>query len=205
MTKTVENYRTDIRTILGDETGRRYSDSMIDMGLREALSAYRTFCPRKETVKQRVSAVEGVSVVLPGFLDPGIEVLTARNESGYWLEFGEYRTEEKVYLNCYGMENLPVAGELLTLELSCPHFIKGLDKADRTTVPDLHALTVCIGAAGYSMRIRARSVTEVFGKRPEDREALMSQANRLLTDYMNEMSRMQPAVYDPLPRGGFPV
>lgn len=203
--KTVTDYRADIRTILGDESGRRYSDSMIDMGLREALGAYRTFCPRKETVKQRVSAVDGVSVILPGFLDTGIEVLTARNGSGYWLEFGEYRTEEKVYLNCYGMQNLPAAGEMLTLELSCPHSIKDLDAAKVTTVPDLHSLTVCIGAAGYSMRIRARSVTEVFGKRPEDREALSSQANRLLTDFTKELSRMQPAVYDPLPRGDFEI
>ena len=46
---------------------------------------------------------------------------------------------------------------------------------------------VSSGAAGYAMRMRARSVTEVFGKRPEDREALSSQANRLITDYIKEL------------------
>ena len=203
--KTVEDYRRDCLTILGDAGGRRYSASMLDMGLREALGAYRMFCPRKETVKQRVSAAEGWTVTLPGFLDPGVSILTIRNEAGFWLEFAEYRTETNVYLNCYGNQNLPAVGEMLTLELSCPHFIRDLDGAQNTTVPDAHALTVCTGAAGYAMRIRARSVTEVFGKRPEDREALSSQANRLLADYLRDLGQLQPAALDPLPRGEFPV
>ena len=56
--KTVENYRADMLTILGDAGGRRYTPTMLDMGLREALRVYRSFCPRKETVTQTVKAVD---------------------------------------------------------------------------------------------------------------------------------------------------
>ena len=38
------------------------------------------------------------------------------------------------------------------------------------------------------MQIRARSVTEVFGKRPEDREALMTQADDLIKEFINELN-----------------
>lgn len=202
--KTVSDFRADMLVVLGDATGRRYSESMMDMGLREALTHYRAYCPRKETVKKRVSAVDGLSVILPGFLDAGIDILTVRDESGAWLEYGEYRTSEKVYLNCYSGD-LPVVGSMLTLELSCPHTIKDLDEAKVTTVPELHSLCLVTGATGYAMRIRARSVTEVFGKRPEDREALSHQADGLIADFTRQLSYLQPAAADPLPRGGFPI
>ena len=203
--RTIDDYRAGCLILLGDTAGRRYLPDQLDMAFREALGVYRDFCPRKETVKQKVSAVDGVSVELPPFLRADDVILTARNEAGDWLEFAVYRTAEKIFLNCYGGMNLPVPGSMLTLEISCPHWIKELDDAQYTTVPDSHALCLCTGAAGYAMRIRARSVTEVFGKRPEDREALSSQANRLLADFRKELQELQPAALDPLPRGEFPI
>lgn len=201
----ITDYRAGCRIVLGDETGRRYYDSTIDMGFREALPVYRSFCPLKTTIFQRVAAVDGVSVTLSGFLDPAAEILTVRNEAGYWLEFGEYRTEQKVYLNIYGGQDVPGVEEKLSLGLSLPHRIKGLDEARETTIPAVHEFAVIKGAAGYAMRIRARSVTEVFGKRPEDRAALMEQAEQLITEYFSDLARLQPAVHDPLPRGNFPI
>ncbi len=80
--------------------------------------------------------------------------------------------------------------DVLVMDVPVPHTIKGLGDGKVTTVPDGHALTLCGGAAGYAMRIRARSVTEVFGKRPEDREALSSQANRLIGDFENDLKKI---------------
>lgn len=202
--KTIDNYRANMLTILGDAGGRRYSPSMLDMGLREALPVYRSFCPRKETIKQSVKAVDGSSVLLPP-LPPDVEIQTARIDGGEWLEFATYQTDRWLYMNLYGFPSMPAVGTQLQLTLSCPHTIKGLDDAQQTTVPDHHAGTLIRGAAGYAMRIRARSVTEVFGKRPEDREALMNEAEQLITGYFSELAALQPAGRDPLPRGGFEI
>ena len=79
--KTVENYRADMLTILGDAGGRRYTPTMLDMGLREALRVYRSFCPRKETVTQTVKAVDGNSLLLPA-LPPDVEIQTVRIVDG---------------------------------------------------------------------------------------------------------------------------
>ena len=204
--RSVSDFRQDCLVLLGDETGRRFSDSILDMGLREALDQYRTYCPRKETIRQKILGCEGGGMmVLPGFLDPGVEILTVRDENGNWLSFSEYRNEKNVYIQLPFSSDLPAVGSVLELELSCPHTIKGLDEGKVTTVPDGHGLILCTGAAGYAMRMRARSVTEVFGKRPEDREALSSQANRLIGDFTKALAGIQPSVPDPLPRGNFPI
>ena len=184
--KTVENYRADMLTILGDAGGRRYSPSMLDMGLREALRVYRSFCPRKETVTQTVKAVDGNSLLLPA-LPPDVEIQTVRIVDGPWLEFATYQTGQWVYVNVYGYPSMPEAGTKLQLTLGCPHTIKGLDDAQQTTAADAHALTIAAGASGYAMQIRARSVTEVFGKRPEDREALMQQADQMIAAFLKQM------------------
>lgn len=188
--KTVENYRADMLTILGDAGGRRYTPSMLDMGLREALRVYRSFCPRKETVTQTVKAVDGNSLLLPA-LPPDVEIQTARIEGGEWLYFAACQMDRWLYLKPYGgFPGIVQAGTRLQLTLGCPHTIQGLDDAQQTTVPDVHALTVCTGAAGHAMRIRARSVTEVFGKRPEDRAALMDQAEKMIAAFLKQMNKI---------------
>ncbi len=48
--RTIEDYRAGCLMLLGDASGRRYTNEMLDMGFREALGVYRAFCPRKETV-----------------------------------------------------------------------------------------------------------------------------------------------------------
>ena len=188
--KTAADYRRDVLTVVGDVSGRRYAEGVLDMGIREALAVYRRFCPNKTEVRQRILSADGCTLVLAGFPDPDIEILTIRDEAGHRLNYAEYRTGEKVYISIYGSRNIPRAVSLLLLELSVPHSIKGLDGSRETTVPDGHALMICRGAAGYAMRIRARSVTEVFGKRPEDREALMNQAEQLIMEYEKEMERI---------------
>jgi len=86
--------------------------------------------------------------------------------------------------------------------------IGGLDGAAQTTIPDSLMLTVCTGAAGYAMLIRARAVTEVFGKRPEDREALTAQGESLIRDFLSELLAAAREAYlrsDPWPGKGFPI
>lgn len=187
--KTAENYRADMLTVLGDAGGRRYTPSMLDMGLREALPVYRSFCPRRETVTQTVKAVDGNSLLLPP-MRPGVEIQTARIEGGEWLEFSTYQTDRWLYMKLYGFPSMAGAGTQLLMTLGVPHTIRDLDGAAQTTVPDAHAGTVVKGAAGYAMRIRARSVTEVFGKRPEDRAALMNEAEKILDEFRQELKEI---------------
>ncbi len=188
--RTIDDYRAGCLVMLGDAAGRRYTNSMLDMGLREALPVYRSFCPRRETITQTVKEVEGNSLLLPP-MPPGMEIQTVRVAGGEWFDFSVYQTDRWLYVlktSTYGA--LPPAGTQLQLTLSVPHYIRDLDGATQTTIPEPHAGTVIKGAAGYAMRIRARSVTEVFGKRPEDRAALMEQAEGLLNEFRKDLNEI---------------
>ena len=187
--KTVEDFRAGCLTLLGDAAGRRYSVSMLDMSLREALASYGAYCPRKEPVTVTAARVTGSVVEIDNVLVPG-DVLTVRNEAGEWLEHAEYRSGPTLSMTIGAGCSVPSAGDRLRLEVSVPHRIRGLDDAQQTTVPDVHAVTVMKGAACHALRMRARSVTEVFGKRPEDRAALTDQADALELEFCRDLTRI---------------
>ena len=99
-------------------------------------------------------------------------------------------------------------GDLLSLELGMPHRIKDLDGSTTTTVPEDLLLTVCTGAAGYALQIRARSVTEVFGKRPEDTDKLLREGRHLETQFIAaiDFAAFAASLHrDPWPGPGFPI
>lgn len=202
--KTISEYRAETLILLGDTAGRRYSEAQLDTAIRQALLTLKKYVPRKETVKVKAASSENREVVLNWCPGPDAEILTIRNEGGEILTASDYRTGQRTYLEFYNSRSIPAAGDPLTLELGVPHCIRGLDDSQTTTIPEDLFLTVCTGAAGYALHIRARSVTEVFGKRPEDTERLISEGNKLIRDYTAELRGLLD-VFDPLPHGGFPV
>lgn len=200
--KTINDYRKDCLTILGDPSGRRFSEDMLDMGLLEGLRLYRNYCPRKGLIQSRVTEVRDGSAVLPWLLDASVVVLGVRcGALGEELNAGSYQEPGRLVVTAPG-KRFSVDEELM-ISVSLPQLIKGLDGARETTVPDSHALMLASGAAGYALRTRARSVTEVFGKRPEDREALSLQAEGLIADFLKGLERLalyESFQHDPYPR-----
>ena len=206
--KTLHDYHRLLYILLGDASGRRYTTDILDLALQEALGTFRKYCPNKHTVRVKIAKMDGPQGILNWFPAPDEEILTIRNEKGTLLNAAEYRTGGKTILTFYGPAPRPAAGDELLAELSLPHTIRDLDEAPATTVPDSFANTLCTGAAASALRIRARSVTEVFGKRPEDAENLAEQARlmeRLFTDALKAAAWDRDVRQDPWPRYGFSV
>ena len=206
--KTIADFRTDTLTLLGDASGRRYSNDVLDMAIREALSVTMNYHPRHSIVTESVAQSVGREIVLNWMPPAGGVILNIRNASGDLLHASDYQDGTHTILQFYGSGTVPAAGDELSIELALPHTIQGLDSAASTTVPDDLALTVCSGAAGYAMRIRARSVTEVFGKRPEDTERLIEQAEMMIRIFLSDLEIKYLGAYyhkDPWPLDGFPI
>ena len=201
--KDISDYRRDVKIFLGDTGGRRYTDSQLDMGFREALDQFRHSWPHKDVIRVKVAEMEGNTAVIKSIFDPGTEIISIRNESGQFLDAADYSTVGKLYLSFMGEDRVN-AGDTLLLEISSPHMIKGLDNATNTTIPDNYTMILIKGAAAASMRIRARSIAEVFGKRPEDGENIEAQSQDIWESFLRELKRLE-RVSDPLPRGGFPI
>ncbi len=79
--KGITDYRKDMLVMLGDETGRRFSDSILDMGLREALDQYQGYCPLMEQVTCRVSGAAGQKAVVPWMFPPSVVPRWVRRKS----------------------------------------------------------------------------------------------------------------------------
>lgn len=201
--KDISDYRNDAKIFLGDAGGRRYADNLLDMGFREALERFRQSCPHKENIKVTVSAIDGGTAIINFMADPDAEILSVRDQNNHFLDCGDYTAGGKLYLTFNGEDQVK-AGDSLMLEIALPHLIKGLDDASQTNFPDKYAMILIKGASAASMRIRARSITEVFGKRPEDGENLISQSQEMWESFLRDLHRLEKT-YDPLPRGGFPI
>lgn len=189
--RTIEEYRAGCLVMLGDAAGRRYTPEMLDAGFRDALQMYWLYCPGKRTLRQQVAEVKGNRFLLPAFPGGSGSIVSILDKAGNRLSCSENRTERGLYLTLFGGKR-PSVGDILLLELTVPHTIRGLDGANVTTVPDLHGSVLTRGAAAAAMNIRARSVTEVFGKRPEDRAALTEQAEAMRRDFiarLNDLAR----------------
>ena len=202
--KNVSDYRAGMLVILGDAAGRRYAEPVLDMGLRQALQTLKRFLPCKETIKQKIDSVSGTEAVINWAPFPGVDILTIKDDAGKWRNAGTYSVGGKLYLHFYYPDASPATGTELLIELAVDHKISGLEGATQTTLPDDLFLTVCAGAAGYAMQIRARSVSEVFGKRPEDTDHLIQQSEDLISQFLVDL-RGRQVVLDPLPRGGFEI
>ena len=206
--KTISDYRSETLILLGDTAGRRYSETILDTAVRQALDLLRKYLPDKETEAVTAAAREGQEIVLNWCPASTAEILTIRNAGGTVLTAADYRTGARTYLQFYNTPSVPEVGDTLTIELGQPHRIKDLDGSETTTVPEDLMLTVCTGAAGYALQIRARSVTEVFGKRPEDTERLLSESSHLETQFIAalDFAAFAASVHrDPWPGPGFPI
>ena len=206
--KTISDYRAETLIILGDTAGRRYSESILDTAIRQALGMLRKYLPNKDTEEVTAAAVSGSEVVLNWCPASTAEILTIRNAAGEVLTAADYRTGARTYLQFYNTRSIPGVGDVLSLELGMPHRIKDLDGSETTTVPEDLLLTVCTGAAGYALQIRARSVTEVFGKRPEDTDKQLREGRHLETQFIAaiDFAAFAASLHrDPWPGPGFPI
>ena len=213
MTKVLTDYQQDLKVLLGDASGRRYSTDILNMGLREALRIYSQYQPYVLVYTAEVECYEGdlAKISFDQLSDPlpmDMIVLTVQRNAGNYdfLRHAYYRDQETLTIYLQFSETVrPAVGDSLKIRVGLTHKIKGLDSETTTTVPDSMALVLENGAAAAAIRIRQRSVTEVFGKRPEDTEHLNAQANALDRRFYEGLQTINQPVVDPLPRGGFEI
>lgn len=179
-----DDIKSQIQAILGDENGARFNEEMLKTGLRSALADYDQYCP---CICEIISSVEAV-------YDQGFTVSPqpAANQQLFgilWIDSHTHQIIEPsfiAYLSDSGLmirpdrKSLFSVGDPIRLRVREAHSIQGLDGSEITSVPVMDRLLLCEGAAGYSLQIRASTITEVFGKRPEDAGRLLQLSHELL-------------------------
>ncbi|MHC1773504.1 MAG: hypothetical protein AB9907_17550 [Flexilinea sp.] len=214
---TFADYKAFILAMLGDEKQKRYSDDMLKAGLRMALADYDRFLPMRTEVTVTVNRSNGNQVFLDWYPAFDQTVLGVRRSGtgsarGFFGNTANRFLHERISTGSLItlFNQRPFAkGEKIILQLSGQHTIENLYEAHDTSVPDGHADTLCRGAAGYAMQIRASAVGEVFGKRIEDYNNLIQQGKLMIGRFLQtleEISRLQGGFGAAIPTGkGFDV
>lgn len=209
MVTDIESFRTEIKQILGDHSGRRYLEADLDQAIKGALADYSTYLPRRKQFTATVDDVRKPNIALiHNCLGYGDYLEKARiSGQDLWLEPNEYTdTDFTTQIIFRKKEPLVKKGDLLEIIIQQPHLIEGLKPFNDgfTTIPLNHKTAFCSGAAGYAMLIRARAVMEVFGKRPEDATTLNVIGNELIHEYKRFLEGKASGYLigaDPLPYG----
>ena len=204
----IEQYRTQIRLLLGDVNGRRYADDQLDLSLKQALETAAGYLDERSILPGKVYKQLGRTAVINMAPPPGTRILSVRRKDTQESIRAYIRTQHgSIYLDLADNEVMLQLGEAVEIETAKHYTIQGADWPG-DPFPDPLALTLVTGAAGYALLLRARSVTEVFGKRPEDRAALTQQGEDLIRQFVRELDAKADAGFfgrDPWPQNGFPI
>lgn len=210
--QTIETFQPLIRSLAGDPNGKRYDDAMLQLAMRTAMREYDAVLPNLHEVSLPLTAAHGRTLMLDWQPESHQQLAAIR-----WTDpFGRLTTPAfQLYLTENGCQletDTPAplsADSRITLLIQQPHTLSGLDGEPATTLPERDTLLLAGGAAGYAMRIRAASVTEVFGKRPEDAASLLRQAQTMLDSFRSSLTGLSrnngSAPLPAFPRKGFPV
>ncbi len=187
-------YRNRIHLILGDTAATRYSNNLVDEGLRQALDHYSKAWPQVLSTSitvattgrdQSLSTVTGLQTILQVIYpfdgaNPTPEYLTA-----YYFTFGPTPT-----IHISG-DAVPAVGEKIFLTYTKSHGIKDLDSANTTTVLDSHEGILCQGAAGFSAIMRASEISEAYGSRASDQDQLVAIGKAFLEVFFKAVGELK--------------
>ena len=178
--------------LLGDVNQRRYTDATLKLGFRQALQEYDRFFPHLVRKTVPVISVDKQIIRIGYGFGEAMNVAALQLPDGkITKEFltTSYPGGSEITLS--GRQRNPFApGGSITLLSVTTNTLTGIDDATQTTIYDHHVLSLITGAAAYAMRIRERSVMEVFGKRPEDTISLSAEAERLMREYQKDLNRL---------------
>jgi hypothetical protein len=187
-------YRTRIHLILGDTSATRYSNNLVDEGLRQALDQYSKAWPQvlgtSVTVAtagrdQSLSALTGLQSILQVIYPYTATNLTPYYFTAYYFTFGP---TPNIHISG---DAVPAVGEKIYITYTKAHGIKDLDSATSTSVLDTHEGTICQGAAGFSAIMRASEISEAYGSRASDQDQLVQIGKAFLEVFYKAVDQLK--------------
>lgn len=189
-------YKTRILQVLGDLTGARYADALIQEACRQALADYVLVSPQiKETVVTVASASRDQS--LSALTDPRFVislvfpyVSTGQDKLSQDVEYYFYFAAGVAYLH-FSSDRIPAVGEQIKVKYASGHTISGLDSAVATTIPVIHDSLIVEGSSAYAMINRMQLLIESYGSKSLGVKRLQEQSQLHMTKFQEGLSQLQ--------------
>ena len=198
MATNLEDVKTRVRQILDDAEGTRFSDSLLENAVRQALTRLDEALPLIG-ILDITRTDSGRDQVLTGLTDPLYLINVIKIESEIRYGFTCTLAGDNVALHFSGPV-IPRAGESLRVSYASRNTLDGLDEAEVTTVPDSALTALHYACASAACLLRAASVSEAYGARPGESARLVEQskvwmetAERDLQNMKNQQEFAYPA------------
>ena len=197
--------KTEILRICGDPNGRRYDESLIVTAIQDALTDMNAFCPHRNFIVTTILSVSGKSVIIPYLPTYGsqrIRAIAPESPSNA-KDAASHSVQTALALrNQYALilsdaRHKFHGGDRIVLTVLDHYTVAGFKNGIETNIPESLEFPFCNGAAGYAMQTRAASITEVFGKRVEDHQNLMSHGRRLIEEFRKRLGEADRAFQPP--------
>lgn len=174
---TLTSLAASVCQLLNDPLEKRFSVDLLTCAIRQALQTFDLHLPQTLVATVTVAAA-GRSQTLSGitgclFL---VSLITPAAASRSRLEpetHFSYRVTAGVPTLYFHGEFIPQAGDVLEVHYAAVNTIEGLDNAAATTLPAISEPAFTAGAAACACSLRAASLTESHGVRPEDAARLL--------------------------------
>jgi hypothetical protein len=209
MAKTRQNFHDAVRVLLKDPDQERYSESLLDEALREAVSIFSMAFPLGLVVTFDVPQTSNELSLA--------EWMPVHQFVMLWYPFDEDDTElaplEDVHF--YRPNGIPTLrwkggqfeqGQSVQVYFSSAHTIAGLDDAEATTIPRAAEEAIRLGMAGFAAQARSAQLIEQHGALSMDQKAMYDLGLQWVAGFEKRCKKLRSAAfspYGPLPEGGW--
>jgi hypothetical protein len=180
-----------VRQLLNDAEKKRFPDDLLTCAIRQALELIDVRLPQTITAQVTVET-SGRDQTL-GDLNGCLYLVSISypfsSSTGRELEPGThfaYRMNAGVPNLHFHDDIIPQAGEVLLITYAAPNTIEGLDDTAATTLPLACEAALVNGAAACACSLRAASLLEAYGSRPEESARLL-ETSRVGMEQFNHM------------------
>jgi hypothetical protein len=178
---TLQNIKSRLLAALEDPAGSRFSDSMIETAIRQALEEIDLRLPRVLTTEVEITTGGRDQSIppLPGMLYL-VDLAFADGENTAIsfepeVQFTYLLAGNHAELHFCGV-TFPVSGSTLTVRYAARNTLEDLDDAAETTLPEVCENTLVNGAAGHACLLRASALSESYNSRPGEPARLLETA-----------------------------
>jgi hypothetical protein len=199
--------RTRILQVLGDTSGVRYAEGLLDESLRQALHEYSLAWPQVKTAALTVTVAgrEQSLASLTGF-QTVLEVI-------YPYDASDDDPDPTGQFYCYWLQGVPMlqltgrqvpaVGEKIRVTYSALHTIKDLDSATVTSVRTDHENLLVTGAAGQAATTRSATVVEGYTNKSSS-GPLLEWGSQKLMAFRSGLATLRQQTAPPRPFTGWP-
>lgn len=202
----LENLKDRVRQILDDGGDSRFSETLLENAVRQAMARLDDKLPQMRVMEHTVVS-PGRDQVLSGLQHPLFLVKLVRldameDDREREIDAGvTFTLNGESGLLHFGGGLIPQTGDRFLVHYAAGNILAGLDEAETTSLPEAAIPALECASAGMACLLRSAAVSEAYGARPGESNRLTQQSRLWLDAAEKSLASLQSRQEFDSPRG----